>query len=119
MSDSLRYTLWILVTTVFVTVMRGVALSYAWEWFITPKYGLPAPAVTEAMGMVLILFFVPANARFPPRYENYNGGLSQAPPFIQGYLDEGWPLSVRDSLVQSVFWPLAILLLAWIIKVIF
>ena len=45
----------------FMVVFNGIALSYMWEWFIVPKFGLPALNLAETMLLASIITFTTAN----------------------------------------------------------
>lgn len=41
----------------FIAILRGFALSYLWQWFITP-FGLPELGIAHAIGISMIVGFL-------------------------------------------------------------
>lgn len=42
---------------IITTVLRGVVLSYLWEWFIVP-FGIPSIGIAHALGVSTIVGFL-------------------------------------------------------------
>lgn len=81
--------------TTVACVIRGFVLSVLWSWFMVPTFGLPTLGITASIGLCLVIGFIVV----PLVSDNHKSEK------------KNWV----EVLLESVFSPLLVLFVGWII----
>jgi hypothetical protein len=88
----------LIVTMVVGSIIKGLALSVLWGWFMVPIFDLPELAIAPAIGLALIASY-----------------LTHQHDHAKDEDEESFGTSVLRSFLYSILMPLWMLLIGWIV----
>jgi hypothetical protein len=91
---------------ILMPIINGFVLSFLWEWFIIPIFHAPKISVVQAIGIALIFHFLAQNKNF---YEKKKQSENDDKRKISSF----FPVGI--ILFQTVFSPIIVFLMGWII----